>query len=167
MRSPEVADHGLERREVTDSLLLLLIGLMLSVWACVPYGSPRIIVGEAGEYEVGQAKSFPESCHTSTELHVSAAKPTVTVSYQEPTTNSDGTTLQDLAYTTIYFGPPAGPVHMIQVWASDVAGGGQVTIQNLSVPVQPNQQTWLRICVTATDWSKNEGTTQPAQNATR
>lgn len=80
-----------------------------------------------------------------------------TVNYHEPTTNADGTSLTDLAYTTIYYSLDGN--EKIKAMENDIPatsqfGGGNIqqtfTIDNLG------RQVDVLISYTATDQSENE-----------
>ncbi len=77
--------------------------------------------------------------------------------YWEPTTSEDGTLLQDLAYTSIYYKLDGGSrVLVTTVPASDVTGGGKVT-QSFTISGLGNQVD-VEITYTATDKVGNEST---------
>jgi len=125
----------------------LLIGLVLFVWGC----------GEAPPQQVGQRpQSSSMTCATSAKVLVKSTKPTVTVSYTEPTTTADGTPLIALDKTTIYYDLGNGPVKAMDVAATKPTGGGQVS-QTVKIPIGPNEEKLITICVTATSRMRNDG----------
>ena len=125
----------------------LLIGLVLFVWGCT----------EAPPQQVGQQpQSSSMTCATSAKVLVKATKPTVTVSYTEPTTTADGTPLIALDKTTIYYDLGNGPVKTMDVPATKPTGGGQVS-QTVKIPIGPNEEKSITICVTATSRMRNDG----------
>lgn len=77
----------------------------------------------------------------------------VYLQYQEPTNNTDGSPLDDLAYTTIFYELPGGsPTKSGDVIASGLTGGGWQTV-TIVIPGTPESaQLWL----TATDTSGHE-----------
>ncbi len=99
-------------------------------------------------------------CPNSAQTRVSAAKPTVTVSYTEPTLDQAGGLLKDLAKTTIYYDVGNGRIPIKEVPASQPTGGGKI-LQTISVPVQGDQDTVVRICVTATNQRGGESRSTP------
>jgi hypothetical protein len=99
-------------------------------------------------------------CPNSAQARVSAAKPTVTVSYTEPVLDEAAGPLKDLAKTTIYYDVGNGRVPIKEVPASTPTGGGKIS-QTISVPVRGDQETVVRICVTATNQRGNESRSTP------
>ncbi|MEW6248038.1 MAG: hypothetical protein AB1555_15170 [Nitrospirota bacterium] len=94
-------------------------------------------------------------CGSSPKIRVTAAKPTVSVSYTEPTTALDGRPLTSLAKTTIYVDTGDGPVTAKDIPATSPRGGGHIS-QTITIPLK-QQETVASICVTATDRQGNEG----------
>jgi len=84
----------------------------------------------------------------------------ITVSYTEPTQNTDGTGLNDLAKTTINWRvcPVTGACNAVytkvDVAASVLAGGGTIS-RDVTVPVTPGQEVNVEVFATATDLSGN------------
>jgi hypothetical protein len=87
------------------------------------------------------------------------ATPTATevmVEYDEPVTNADGTPLQDLKETRIYYQMgSAAPTLAATVPATAPTGGGHIA-QKVAVPVGPNQEADVTFWATAVDTSGNE-----------
>jgi hypothetical protein len=80
----------------------------------------------------------------------------VTVEYDEPVTNADGTPLQDLKETRIYYQMgSAAPTLAVTVPATALTGGGHI-VQKVAVPVGPNQEADVVFWATAVDTSGNE-----------
>jgi len=82
----------------------------------------------------------------------------VGISYTEPTTNGDGTTLEDLAYTKIYQDVVSDGSAGIttEIEATSLAGGGQIT-QTFCVDIKDDQRaTGIHYRVSALDQSGNE-----------
>ncbi len=100
--------------------------------------------------ETAPVTLLPQGCPTLT-TSLPAGKTSVTVSYQEPTTNQKGAPLKDLAYTTIYLSSPKGPAQAIRVWTNDSQGGALVTIRDIAAPTQE-----IGVCVTATNRDRKE-----------
>ena len=94
-------------------------------------------------------------CDHSPQVRVTAAKPTVSVSYTEPTTALDGRPLSSLAKTTIYVDTGDGPVTAKDIPATNPRGGGHIS-QTITIPLK-QRETVASICVTATDSQGNEG----------
>lgn len=99
-------------------------------------------------------------CSSSVQTKVSAAKPTVTVVYTEPTVNQAGNPLKELAKTTIYYDLGTGRTLAREVPSTKPTGGGQIS-QIITVPAPHQQETVVRICVTATDRHGNESAMTP------
>ncbi len=81
----------------------------------------------------------------------------LTVTYTEPTSNSDKTPLTDLAKTTIYYSiNGAAEVKVTPDIAATVpTGGGSVSTQ-VTVPIAAGQSASVTVRATATDTSGNE-----------
>jgi len=137
---------------------ILLIGMVFGGWACTiaSPASPARIVRKASEFTIREVTKYPTPCTPSPEIRVKSTKPTITVSYREPTSNKDGTPLTELKWTTIYFGLKKDSVKVIDVWTNDARGGGSVEIQDIPIPVRQNEEVLEVLCATATDWSGNE-----------
>jgi hypothetical protein len=135
----------------------------------VPAGTVRlpgfiaVSVGLAGLWAcvlVTDQAATVTRCPNSAQTRVSAAKPTVTVSYTEPTLDQAAGPLKDLAKTTIYYDVGNGRIPIREVPASQPTGGGKIS-QTISVPVQGDQDTVVRICVTATNQRGEESRSTP------
>lgn len=98
---------------------------------------------------------LPPGCPTLV-TSLPAGKTSITVSYQEPTTNQDKTPLNDLAYTTLYLSSSNGQARAIRVWTNDAHGGALVTIRDIAAPAQE-----LGLCVTATNLAHKESPPAP------
>lgn len=82
-------------------------------------------------------------------------------SYKEPTTETDGFLITDLAYTNVYYKFSSAPaVRGPQVPASNTSGGGIVNT-SLLVPIATGQRVNVGFWVTATDVSGLEGPATP------
>lgn len=80
----------------------------------------------------------------------------LTITYDEPTTNVDGTPLADMAYSTIYITSPAGTHKAPVIAAVDVHGGKHIQTP-IQVNAPENTSTSIKMAVSATDLSGNEG----------
>lgn len=131
--------------------LLLLAGFALA--ACETTGGPRVLVKDAQGDELRKettlGATLPPGC-TSNTTSVPAGKKSLTVSYQEPTTDHKGPPLQ-LLFTTVYLSSPGGKAQATRVWTNDAHGGAMVTIKNVAPPAQE-----FTLCVTATNWARQE-----------
>jgi hypothetical protein len=85
----------------------------------------------------------------------------LTVTYTEPTTNTDGSALNDLARTNVSFrvcpatGACSAPFTIgPNVAASAIAGGGNIST-TVAVAVTPGQEVNVEVFVTASDLSGN------------
>lgn len=85
----------------------------------------------------------------------------LTVTYAEPTTNTDGSALNDLARTNVHYricptsGACASPYTVgPNVAATASTGGGAITT-TVTVPVGPGQEANVEVFATATDTTGN------------
>ena len=94
---------------------------------------------------------------TASALTTSVTGTQVTLNYDEPSQNKDGSPLKDLAKTTGYYrlDPQGSRVKCGEQVASSVAGGQPREILCL-VPVLSDQEADATLSVTATDLSGNE-----------
>jgi hypothetical protein len=79
----------------------------------------------------------------------------IKVEYTEPTTNKNDSPLTDLAKTTIYYDIGAGLVKAMDVPATSPSGGGAIS-QVITVPILPESETDVKVCISATDLSNQE-----------
>ena len=98
---------------------------------------------------------LPPGCPTHTRA-LPAGQTHLTVSYQEPNVDEHNVPLKDLAYTTIYVSAPHRTAQAIRVWTNDPHGGALVTIHNVLAPDQKTE-----LCVTATNWARQESEPAP------
>jgi len=144
--------------------VMLLFPAALSLVACQTLEtglSARVLEKDAQGDELRRETTLgvalPPGCSA-----ISLSKPTerkdITVSYQEPTTDEKGVHLKELAFTTIYLSSGEGSSQAIRVWTNDPQGGAKVTIHHV-VPPADN----FALCVTATNWARNESTPQAQQ----
>jgi hypothetical protein len=94
-------------------------------------------------------------CQSSVQARVSAARPTVTVSYTEPSATAAGGPLEDLAKTSIYYDLGRGRTLAKEVPATNPTGGGQIS-ETITIPIESPGEQSVSICVTATDRHGNE-----------
>jgi hypothetical protein len=99
-------------------------------------------------------------CGNASKVRVKPPQSTVTVSYTEPTTGTDGKPLTNLAHTTIYYNTGDGPVIAKIVPASQKTGGGSMS-QSITIPSQNQSEQEATVCVTATDADDREGPASP------
>ncbi len=99
-------------------------------------------------------------CGNATKVRVKPPHSTVTISYTEPTTGTDGKPLTNLAHTTIYYNAGEGPVIGKVVPASQRTGGGKVS-QTINIASQNQSEQEVTVCVTATDTDDREGPASP------
>ena len=98
---------------------------------------------------------LPPGCPTHTRA-LPAGQTHLTVSYQEPNVDENNVPLKDLAYTTIYVSAPHKTAQAIRIWTNDPHGGALVTIHNVPAPAQE-----VGLCVTATNWARQESEPAP------
>jgi hypothetical protein len=103
---------------------------------------------------------LPPGCPTHTRTRL-AGQTHLTVSYQEPTVDENNVPLKDLAYTTIYVSALHSAAQAIRIWTNDPHGGARVTIHNVPAPAQE-----LKLCVTATNWARQESEPAPPTKPT-
>ena len=99
-------------------------------------------------------------CGSATKVHVTPPQSTVTVSYTEPTTGTDGKPLANLERTTIYYNAGDGPVIAKVVAASSKKGGGSIS-QPIVIRLPKPEPQDVTVCVTATDTDGREGPASP------
>lgn len=99
-------------------------------------------------------------CPDSVQAKVSAAQPTVHVSYTEPSFTLKGNPLVSLAKTSIYYDLGNGRTLAKEVPATRSSGGGEIS-ETITVTVKSNDAQSVKICVTATDRDGNESTIPP------
>jgi uncharacterized protein YceK len=100
--------------------------------------------------ESSVAVTLPRGCPTLTAA-LPMGRTSVSISYEEPSTNQDGSPLTNLAYTTIYLTSPQSQPSSIRIWTDDAHGGAPVTIRDVPIASQE-----LEVCVTATNWAGKE-----------
>lgn len=103
---------------------------------------------------------LPPGCPTHT-VSLTAGQTYLTVSYQEPTEDKNGVRLKELAYTTIYVNAPHSPAQAIRVWTNNPQGGAPVTVLKVPAPAQE-----VGLCVTATNWARQESAPAPLTQPT-
>lgn len=143
-RLPDSHGQFLQGRTSVILHLVAVVGLA-SLWACA---------------HIADQAATVRRCPSSVQARVSAVKPTVRVSYTEPTLDQAAGPLKDLAKTTIYYDVGNGRVPIKEVPASKPTGGGKIS-EIISVPVRGDQETVVRICVTATNQRGDESRTTP------
>ena len=80
----------------------------------------------------------------------------IEVSYTEPTKNTDGTLLNDLLKTSIFYDKGQGPVLIREVVASNPAGGGLVK-EKVLIPIAEGDEARVRVLWNAYDLAGNPG----------
>ena len=80
----------------------------------------------------------------------------VTLTYKEPSTNSDGSALKDLKSTTAYYTVNGGPTIKGPETPATSSTGGVARVVTLNIPITDSQETTLKFWATATDESSNE-----------
>lgn len=89
-------------------------------------------------------------CHAMAWAVVKPDRASLTVQYQEPTTQQDGSPLKDLMKTSIYTDLGGGFVKIRDIPASSPSGGGMVK-ETIPLNAQMKLKKRFKICVTATD----------------
>ena len=86
-------------------------------------------------------------CGTTSKVRVKPPHSSVTISYTEPTTGTDGKPLKNLSHTTIYYNTGDGPVIAKVIPASQKSGGG-ISISNCLHPcAKPARAGGHGVCV--------------------
>lgn len=99
-------------------------------------------------------------CPDAVQAKVSAAQPTVHVSYREPSFTSKDNPLTSLAKTSIYYDLGNGRTLAKEVPATRSSGGGEIS-ETITVAVKSKDTQSVKICVTATDRDGNESRMTP------
>ncbi len=102
--------------------------------------------------------TFP--CPNTVQANVSATKPTVHVSYREPSLTAKEGSLTTLAKTSIYYDFGNGRSLAKDVPATHPSGGGEIS-ETITVPIKAGKEQSVKICVTATDSNGNESASTP------
>jgi len=82
------------------------------------------------------------------------------VAYTEPSVNQSGDPLRELAKTSVYYDLGDGRVLAKEVPSTKPTGGGQIT-ETVTVPITESKDTFVRLCVTATDRQGRESAMTP------
>ena len=135
--------------------LLLAAGMALTACETGQLLLEKNAQGDELRKETTIGVTLPAGCPTVT-VSLPAGQNGLTVTYREPSTNGTGSPLTNLLYTTIYIGMPNGQTQAIRIWTNDPRGGATVTIRNV-VPPAPE----VRLCVTATNWARQESPPAP------
>jgi hypothetical protein len=143
--SPHIPAGQPQNESVRFVLALLVLCAASVAWGCA-----------------GRAGVQPNTVHCPNSVHtkVSKAKPTIRVSYTEPSVTVAGGLLNDLAKTTIYYDLGNGRALAKEISATKPTGGEQIS-ETITVPIQTQGEQSVRICVTATDRHGNESTMTP------
>lgn len=99
-------------------------------------------------------------CPSTVKTTISAAKPTVNVSYTEPKVDALGKQLDNLAKTTIYYDLGDGRRQAKVVKANNPRGGEPIS-ETISVPIGTQGEQVVRICATATNTDGMESAMTP------
>jgi hypothetical protein len=94
-------------------------------------------------------------CPTTVQAKISPTKPTVYVSYTEPSLTTGGGTLTSLVKTSIYYDLDNERSLAKEVPATHPSGGGEIS-ETITVPTKTDTEQSVKICVTATDSNGNE-----------
>lgn len=140
---------------VTGTRILLTAGMVSGFLALAGCGASFLEGTIAPPYSSAWTK-----CGTTSKVRVKPSHSSVTISYTEPTTGTDGKPLKNLSHTTIYYNTGDGPVIAKVIPASQKSGGGSVS-QTVSIPVQSQQDQEVTVCVSATDDDDREGPASP------
>ena len=119
--------------------------------------SIQIVVGCTSLTGTAEA---PLHCPNSVQAKVSAAQPTVHVSYTEPSVTVKDDSLASLAKTSIYYDLGHGRILAKEVPATQSSGGGEIS-ETITIPISSKDELSVTICVTASDRSGNESAMTP------
>jgi hypothetical protein len=142
---PRILDSQLQNASVRFLLTLLVLYITSIAWGCA---------GRSG------APAITSHCSNSVHTKISAEKPTIKVSYTEPSVTVAGSPLNDLAKTTIYYDLGNGRRPALEVPATKPTGGGQIS-KTIIVPIQTQNEQIVKICTSATDGHGNESAVTP------
>jgi hypothetical protein len=142
-------------QSATGTRILLTAGTVSASLALAGCGASFLEGTIAPPYSSAWTK-----CGTTSKVRVKAPQSSVTISYTEPTTGTDGKPLKNLSHTTIYYNTGDGPVIAKVIPASQKSGGGSVS-QTISIPLQSQQEQEVTVCVSATDDDDREGPASP------
>ena len=140
---------------VAGPRIVLLIGLFPAVLTLAGCGASFLEGTIAPPYSSAWTK-----CGTASKVHIKPPQTSVTISYTEPTTGTDGKPLTNLAYTTIYYNAGDGPMIAKVVPASQKTGGGSVS-QTITIALPKQSEQDVMLCVSATDADDREGPASP------
>lgn len=151
MRPPHISGRlsmikGRAHDRLGRSALILILG-----------GTTVLSVGCAGSIGSDAAALH---CPDSIQAKVSAAQPTVHVSYREPSFTVKGNPITSLAKTSIYYDLGNGRTLAKEVPATRPSGGGELS-EAITIPVKSKDPQSVKICITATDRDGNESTMPP------
>ena len=135
--------------------LLLAAGMALTACATGQRPLEKNAQSDELQKETTVGVPLPPGCPTLT-TSLPAGHSSLTVSYHEPSTNQAGSPLANLAYTTIYLSWPKAQTKAIRIWTNNAHGGALVIIRNVPTPAQE-----LGLCVTATNWARQESLPAP------
>lgn len=142
---------------LSRSALMLILGAATVLLGCA--GS--IGSGATTESEVvAESRALMLHCPDSVQAMVSAAQPTVHVSYREPSLTVGGDSLTSLAKTNIYYDLGDGRTLAKEVPATKPSGDGEIS-ETITVAVKSKDPQSVKICVTATDHDGNESKMTP------
>lgn len=142
---------------LSRSALMLLLGAATVLLGCAGSTESGVVAGSGAVTESGADMLH---CPDSVQAMVSAAQPTVRVSYREPSLTVGGDSLTSLAKTNIYYDLGDGRTLAKEVPATQPSGDGQIS-ETIMVPVKSKDTQPVKICVTATDRDGNESRMTP------
>ena len=114
-----------------------------------PARSARVIKSKTVNPTSHTPTSSSTNCRTTAKTKIKATKPSIRLTYTEPTTNEVGKPLTNLANTTIYYDLGKGLVKAKEVPATDPKGGGKIT-ETIQIPLGSKKTADATICITAT-----------------
>lgn len=85
----------------------------------------------------------------------------VTVTYKEPSTNADGSPLEDLVGTNVYYQIGTVVTKAIEVPATSPNGGGDITTE-ITVPVSDGEDKDVTVWATALDDGTPQNESEPS-----
>ena len=133
----------------------LLVGVLIVSGVILLSGCPSLESENIPPPKPLSGWPFYRQCLVQAEGTVSAAKPSLTVTYSEPSTRGNGQPLNNLSHTTIYVGTGINLTKMKEVAATSPSGGGNIS-EVVHFPITQKQGMEVRICITATDAEGHE-----------
>lgn len=123
-------------------VFVLLLSLHTTLWGCA------------------EVRKSTVPCPNTVQAKVSSTKPTVRVSYTEPSLTEEESRQRRLTKTSIYYDIDNNRSLAKDVPATHPSGGGEIS-ETITVPIMTGNEQSVKICVTATDSNGSESASTP------